>query len=291
LDTPDYQSKENMMQQGKQITGPLIGQFDSLGKRIEALEETLAQLKTLDRALHEMQFIIFSYVEKIDEGLVLIQDEILVWANRAACRILGYTLDEVINKSAIGLAHPKYRDQLSARFAMVQAGDKIPGGVLWPFISKSREIKYIRPFSYRVMYMGRPAIMTFYYDVTDEKKAQEELAMKAEMLDQVSDLIYMLDTKGIIKYANKAMCECLGYSQGEIMGRSILDFHTEEHRERVKLRLKLATPTSKGKYKTEYVGKNGTEIPVSASGKVINLGGAEYILGVARVILPHDGPI
>ena len=62
------------MQQPDQIIGPLTDLVDGLGKRIAMLEETLVQLKSMDIALHEMQFIIYSYVEKIREGLVLIQD-------------------------------------------------------------------------------------------------------------------------------------------------------------------------------------------------------------------------
>ena len=245
------------MQPQNHKAGPLDSQLDDLGKRIKMLEETLAQLKTLDSTLHEIQFILYSYVEKTKEGVVLLQDEIVVWANQAACDILGYKLEEVINKSAIDLVHPKYRKQLSARFVMVQAGDEIPAGVLWPFISKTREIKYVRPFSYRVMYMGRPAIMAFFYDVTEDKKLQDDLAMRAEMLELVDELVFVLDVRGNITYVNRAMHESLGYTRDEMVGRSILDFHTKDHQERVKLRLKLATPTSQGKYKTVYVGKDG----------------------------------
>jgi two-component system sensor kinase FixL len=280
-----------MMEPQNNAAGPLLSLIDELSERIKTLEETLDQLKALDSMLHEMRVIIKSYVERIKEGVVLIQDEILVWANKAACDMLGYKLEEVINKSAIELAHPKYRQQLSARFAMVQAGDEIPSRVVWPFISKTREIKYIASFSYHAMYKGRSAIMALFYDVTDEKKAQDDLTLRAEMLELVADLVFMLDTKGNIKYANKAMYESLGYTRDEITGRSILDFHTEKHKERVKTRLSLATPTSKGKYKTEYVRRDGTSIPVSVNGKVVKLSGKEYILGVGRLIVPPDGPI
>jgi len=279
------------MQPQNHKAGPLDSQLDDLGKRIKMLEETLAQLKTLDSTLHEIQFILYSYVEKTKEGVVLLQDEIVVWANQAACDILGYKLEEVINKSAIDLVHPKYRKQLSARFVMVQAGDEIPAGVLWPFISKTREIKYVRPFSYRVMYMGRPAIMAFFYDVTEDKKLQDDLAMRAEMLELVDELVFVLDVRGNITYVNRAMHESLGYTRDEMVGRSILDFHTKDHQERVKLRLKLATSTSQGKYKTVYVGKDGIMVTASSSGKVINLNGKQYILGVARPLDPQDAPI
>lgn len=279
------------MQPQDQMGGPLTWQLEDLGKRIKQLEETLTQLKTLDLTLHEMQYIVYSYVEKIKEGVVLTRDEIVVWANKAACDILEYKFDEVVNKSILDMVHPKYRDQLSARYAMVQAGGEITDVVIWPFISKTREIKYIRPFSSRVMYLGQPAIMAFFSDVTKEKKIQEELLMKAEMLELVGDLIYMLDMKGNIKYANKAMCESLGYTLDEIIGRNILDFQTEEYKKRIKIRLRLATSKSQGKYKTEYVSKDGTGIPVSVYGKVINLGSKEYILGVGRLIVPADRPI
>ena len=269
----------------------LTGRINDLGPRIKWLEETLEKLKGLDVTVHEIQQIVYSYVEKTKEGIVLIQDEMVVWANKAGCNILGYELEEVVNKSAVEMAHPKYRRQLSARYAMVQAGEDIPPGLIWPFITKTREIKYLRPFTYGVKYMGRPAIMSFFFDVTEDKKLKGELVMRAEMLELVGDFIFMLDVKGSIKYVNKAMYESLGYTQDEMLGRNILDFHTKKGAERVKIRLKLATPTSHGIYKTEYMCKDGTLIPVSARGKAVQLGGTEYILAVARPLESHDAPI
>jgi PAS domain S-box-containing protein len=276
------------MQPQNNIVGPLTGQLDDLSKRINLLEETLAQLKTLDSALHEMQFIIYSYVEKIKEGVVLIQDEIIVWANRAACNMLGYKLEEVINKSAVEMAHPKYRDQLSARYAMVQAGDEIPSGVLWPFITKTREVKYVKPFSSRVMYMGRPAIMAFFYDVTEDKKVQEELILRAEMLDLVADSVFLLDLKGNIKYVNKAAYDSLGYTQDEITKMSVMDINPEEMRRKAEIRVKQASGRKEGRFKTVHVRKDGTRMQVSVRIKVIKRVGQEYILGVVREIVHEE---
>lgn len=276
------------MQPQNHMGGPLTWQLDDLGKRIKLLEETIAQLKTLDSTLHEMQFIIYSYVEKIKEGVVLIQDEMVVWANKAACDILGYEYDEVINKSAVEQAHPKYRQQLSARFAMVQAGDEIPAGVLWPFISKTREVKYVKPFSYRVMYMGRPAVMSFFYDVTDDKKVQDELALRAEMLDLVSDSVFLLDMKGNIKYVNKAVSESLGYTQDEITRMNVADINPKELKEKAEIRLKQASVRKEGRFKTVHVRKDGTRMPVSVRIRVIKRGGQEFILGVVREIVPEE---
>lgn len=279
------------MQSQERLPGLLSSRINGLSQRIKGLEETLEKMKGLDVTIHELQHIVFGYVEIIDEGLVLIQDEVIIWANRAACHMLGYKFEEVVNKSAVEIAHPKFRQQLSARFAMLQAGDEIPGGVTWPLLTKTREIKYVRPFSYRIIYKGKPALMAFYHDVTEERKLQEQLSLRAEILELISDFIFMLDSRGIIKYVNKAMCEALGFSLDEMQGRSILDFHTKEHAEKVKIRLKLATPASDGVYNTEYLCKDGTRLPVFTRGRVILLGGTQYILAVARPVEAADKPL
>jgi len=275
------------MEPQKHLAGPVTGQIEELSKGIQALEETLARFKALDSNFHEMQYLIYSYVEKIKEGLVLIQDEMVIWANRAGCDILGYQLEEVINKSAIEFAHPRYRRQLSARFAMVQAGDEIPAGVLWPFLTKTREIKYVRPFSYRVMYMGRPAIMSFFYDVTEDKKLQEELSMRSEMLDLVSDSVFLIDMVGNIKYVNKAVCQSLGYTQDEITNMSVIDINPDELKRKAEIRVKTVSSEKEGRFKTVHVRKNGSRMPVDVRIKVIKRGDQQFILGVVREIIPE----
>jgi len=279
------------VQSQERMPGLLSSRINGLSHRIKGLEETLEKMKGLDVIIHELQHIVFGYVEIIDEGLVLIQDEVIIWANRAACHMLGYKVEEVVNKSAVEIAHPKYRQQLSARFAMLQAGDAIPAGVTWPLLTKTREIKYVKPFSYRIIYKGKPALMAFFYDVTEERKLQEELSLRSEMLELIMDFIFMLDSRGIIKYVNKAMYGALGYTQDEMLGRDILDFHTKEHAEKVKIRLKLATPASDGVYNTEYLCKDGTMVPVFTRGKAIQLGGTQYILAVARPAEAADKPL
>ncbi|MBN1690401.1 MAG: PAS domain-containing protein [Dehalococcoidia bacterium] len=276
------------MQPQDHLAGPLTWQIEDLGKRIRLLEETITQLKTLDTTLHEMQFIIYSYVEKIREGVVLMQDETIVWANKAGCDMLGFEFDEVVNKSVIEIAHPKHRQQLSARYALVQAGDETYDATVWPFVSKTREIKYIKPHSTRVMYMGRPAVMAFFSDITEEKKAQDELTLRAEMLDLVTDSIFLLDMKGNIKYVNKAVCECLGYTLDEFIRLNILDINAQELREKTEVSLKKAFVRKQGVFKTIHVHKDGTRVPVYVRVRVVKRGGQEFILGVVREIVGEE---
>ena len=275
------------MKPQESVNGPLTGQIDELCRGIKVMDDNIAQLKILASNLHEMQYIIYNYVEKIREGMVLVQDEIIIWANKAACDTLGYAPEEVVKKSAVELAHPKYRQLLSSRFAMVQAGDEIPAGVTWPIITKTREIKYLRPFSYRIIYRGKPALMAFFYDVTEDKKLQEELSLRSEMLDLVSDSVFLLDMAGNIKYANKAVCASLGYTQDEITNMSVVDINPDELKRKAEIRLKTVSSQKESRFKTVHVRKNGARILVEVRIKVIKKGDQEFILGVVREIIPE----
>ncbi len=270
------------MQAHERLIGPLAWQLQDLSVRIKQLEETINQLKSLDATIREVQFIIYNYVEKIKEGVVLIQDEKIMWANKSACEMFGYEFDEVVNKSAVEMAHPKYRQQLSARYAMVQAGDEASTTIIWPFISKTREVKYIRPFSYRVMMEGKPAVMSFFYDVTEEKKAQDELALRAEMIDQMMESIFLLDMKGNIQYVNKTACDSLGYKPDEITRFNILDINARDLKEKADVQLKKAIVRKQGAFKTVHMHKDGRRLPVSVRVRVIKRGEQEFILGVVH---------
>lgn len=271
--------------------GRIFREVFGLGKPIVELEKMIVQLKSVDMYLHEMQSIFKGFADGLLHGLAVLQDGKIIWANEAACRMFGCQIEEVINTSGIALAHPDYREKLAARLSAIQAGDVLPTYDIWPFLTKNRVVKQIGSYANRIFYGGKPALLAILVDLSEEQTLQFELSMRAEMLELVADFVFMLDMKGKIKYANRSMCEVLGYTVDEMVGRSILDFQTKEHKERVKIRLQLATPTSQGRYKTAYECKDGTIIPVSAIGKVVNIGGNQYILGVARQSLLKDGQI
>ncbi|WP_206457971.1 sigma-54 interaction domain-containing protein [Anaerovorax sp. IOR16] len=52
----------------------------------------------------------------------------------------------------------------------------------------------------------------------------------AEVLDDMVEMVLIEDANGIIKYANKAFCDCHGISQGSVVGTSCFDYILPEDR-------------------------------------------------------------
>jgi PAS domain S-box-containing protein len=268
--------------------GRILQKVSQLGRRIVELEETIAQLKSIDKSWQELRSIITGFAAGLQQGLAVVQDGNIIWANEAACKMFGYEIEELINTSGIVLAHPDYRQKLAARLKMIQAGDVLPTYDIWPFLTKTRVVKQIKSYANRIIYGGKPAILTILVDVSGEQPLHDELSMRAEMLDMVADWIYLLDMQGNIKYANKAMLESLGYTLDEITGKNIVDISAKEFQEKTRIRLKTPSKKSEGRNRTVYLSKGHKRLTMFVRGKVIKRGDQEVIFAVAREIIRED---
>jgi len=268
--------------------GRILQKVSRLGQRIVELEETIAQLKSIDKSWQELRSIITGFAAGLQQGLAVVQDGNIIWANEAACKMFGYEIEELINTSGIVLAHPDYRQKLAARLKMIQAGDVLPTYDIWPFLTKTRVVKQIKSYANRIIYGGKPAILTILVDVTEEETLHDELSMRAEMLDMVADWIYLLDMQGNINYANKAMLESLGYTLDEITGKNIVDISAKEFQEKTRIRLQTPSKKSEGRNRTVYLSKGHKRLTMFVCGKVIKRGDQELIFAVAREILREE---
>jgi two-component system, NtrC family, sensor kinase len=269
---------------------PVLGWVSKLREGIASLDSTAAELKTLDSYLSELQIIIATFADKTGQGIVLIQDNKYIWANRAACEIFGYTLEEVMALTPEQITLPDMRDKYLARVKMLMAGDRDDLPTEWPALRKDRTIRFVRAFGYRVTFLLMPALMVFFYDITEDRKIQAELQMRAEILDSVSDAVLLMEPSGKIVYANEASSELTGYTRDELLHISVQKLGAPEFEDRLNIRINQFSEHKEARYKAYSVHKDGTRIPVEIRGKVIRQGGRPFLLGVAREIRQADEP-
>ena len=74
-------------------------------------------------------------------------------------------------------------------------------------------------------------VISCFNDITEQKKTQKALEWKARQLQDYIDNaaigLHWVDGNGIIKWANKAELELLGYTEEEYLGHHISEFHAE----------------------------------------------------------------
>ncbi len=82
------------------------------------------------------------------------------------------------------------------------------------------------------------AVEGFIFDITDRKLAEDKLAESEarfrSLIENASDVITLLDRRGIVVYQSPSVERVLGYGPDAMVGRPGLDFVCEEDRQRVR---------------------------------------------------------
>ncbi len=168
----------SLMKRGEEITGfQVIAQDITERKRAQEAYETL-----VDYSL---------------QGLTIIQDYRVVFANTALTEILGYSIEELKSFSPEELSmlvHPEDRAVTWERLVERLEGEPIRSHYEFRVIRKDGMTQWLEGYSNRVEYRGNPAIQVAIIDITERKKAEEALRVEK---DKMKALFEGLDRTGI----------------------------------------------------------------------------------------------
>ncbi len=131
---------------------------------------------------------------------------------------------------------------------------------------------------------GVSHIAGMWQDITERKRAQEQIELLKHSVDIHYDGAYWMDIDNRFIYVNDAGCRALGYRHEELIGKSISDINPKATHERMKSvweRLR-----KEGFFSTESVHrrKDGSEFPVEVMSTYVQFGGKEYNCGFAHDI-------
>ncbi len=267
---------------------------ESLVQRIKELEKSEDQLKETICRLGEKEEHFRFLTEETMLPIVVVQDDRIVYANRAYADLTGHPLEEILQwKSAdtVKLIHPDYRD-----FVLAQAQKKMHGeesGAISNYqyigIKKNGEPRWVDQYSRTVFYDGKPADMISMIDITSYKKAQEGLRQSEErykaLFERSLDCVYINDFEGNFIDANPAALELLGYGKEDIRSLNFASLLSEVQLSEAYEYMQKVIETGFMRELVEYrlKRKDGTFVDVEVKTSIIHRQGKPYaVQGIAR---------
>ncbi|MFH1148496.1 MAG: PAS domain S-box protein [Pseudomonadota bacterium] len=139
-----------------------------------------------EEELQESEAKYSSLVEQAGDGVLIVQDELIKFANRAFALNHGYTVEEVLGKCFFELMAPECRDESTEKQGRRLTGDKIPN-YQTRALCKDGTTRDVEVSTDVILYHGRPAVMGIVRDVTERKKLEEEL-IKLHKLESIGVL-------------------------------------------------------------------------------------------------------
>ncbi len=121
-------------------------------------------------------------------------------------------------------------------------------------------------------------------DITERKLAEEEILMKARLLDNANDSILVFDFEGNISYANETAWKSRGYTRDELMGLNLRTLVVPEYAKLIKTRMQEIKEKGQSTFESAHFHKDGSVIPVEISARFVEMGDRKFIFSAMRDI-------
>jgi PAS domain S-box-containing protein len=256
---------------GAEIWAILSGSplFDEDGQYAGALDMLvdITDRKRREQALRASEERYRNIVETTSEGVWMIDsDHRTTYVNRRMAEMLGYSVEEMLGRPVADFAPPERREQVEKRLAGWRAG-----------LSGQREVVYLRRDGTEMwgLLSGSPltngnggygGALAMISDITERKRAEEEVARLAAVVESAPDAILSTDLDGRITSWNAAAERLLGFSREEAIGMQVWDLACDEARATaLEVDRKLQAGGEIGSFRTHARRKDGTLIEVEPS--------------------------
>jgi PAS domain S-box-containing protein len=251
------------------------------------ISRDITERKQAEEQVKQLQEHLQLQVERMPIGLIVwdLEFRAKTW-NPAATKIFGFPEKEALGKHPYDLIVPKQaQPHVDEIWSRLLKGDETAHSVNENLTKDGRTITCAWSNTPLKKDDGKViGVLSMIQDITERKKAEEELETKAKLLDAATDAIRLYDFEGNILYVNEAACELAGYSKEELMKMKIQDLNPPEHTKQVGMRIKELREKGEITRESIHVRKDKSTIPVEVHTRVIKSGGKKLALSVVRDI-------
>jgi PAS domain S-box-containing protein len=147
--------------------------YEELERRVQDLEKSESERNQGIGIVQEGQY--RWLVENANELILVAQDGLIRFVNRKAFDYLGYSPEELKDRPFIQYIHPEDREKVSERHLRRLKGEDLPG--IYPFrvVDRDGKARWMEINAVLSEWNGKPATLNYINDITERKRAEEEL--------------------------------------------------------------------------------------------------------------------
>ncbi len=254
-----------------------------LGTAFDITDRKLAQA-----SLEESEERFRTLVESISAAAFMFRGTQMVFANRRAEELTGYSRAELLKKAFWELVHPDMQDLVKERGMARQQGADVPSRYEVKLQTKSGEVRWVEFTGTVIEVDGERAVLGTAFEITQRKQAEAALQESEERFrlafENSPDGIHInrLDD-GRYVYVNRGFSEITGYSAEEALGRTSKAMKIwVDYADRQKLVEQLELHGAVENFEARFRTKSGEILNGLLSASIIEWGGEPHVFYVEK---------
>lgn len=168
-------------------------------------------------------------VDHASEGILISQDGILRFVNPRIAALTGRSEAELVGQPLLDHIHADDRQVLIERNRKRRRGEPLSSHEMFRLIRADGGIVWIEFSGVDVEWEGRPAVLSFLIDITERRRLEDSLKQTLDERETILERsivgIALLDPKGRLRWANKAMGQIFGVDTERILGVSLEPYY------------------------------------------------------------------
>lgn len=156
--------------------------YEQLTAAEEELRAQYDELRINQHMIRESEEKFRVLAENGPASITVYQGSHNVYVNDYTSFMTGYTKEELYAMNFWDIIHPDFRELLKERGLSRQQGDNAPRRYEMKYITKAGEGRWADLSAATITFEGKPAGISMFIDITDRKKAEEELRAAYEQL-------------------------------------------------------------------------------------------------------------
>jgi two-component system cell cycle sensor histidine kinase/response regulator CckA len=120
-------------------------------------------------------------VENANDAIFVVQDNVVKFPNPKAEEIIGYSAEELATNPSPEAIHPDDRDMVLDRYMRRLRGEDVPSTYSFRIIHRDGHEVWTHVNAVLTEWEGRPAVLCFLRDITEQKKLENQLFYAQKM--------------------------------------------------------------------------------------------------------------
>lgn len=212
----------------------LMIQLEKLQRRLVKLEKLKDGWKQTEQALRESENRFRSIVENSHDGILIVDNDFkFTYVNDVLCQMLGRSSKEILKHDFREFLDDESKELVADRYIRRQQGEKVPSVYEFNILRKDGQKRRVEIKSTVIKdSQGKVITISQILDITESKKAEENLNFLSSAVEQSSEGMAIADLGGHLLFVNHAWAKMHGYQSGDVVvDKHLKVFHNREQLE------------------------------------------------------------